>query len=678
MKKTFKKSFPDPSRNPVVAAPSYSSNVSEKIISGGRILVLVLLGIIAYYNSFQGVFVFDDYYLFEKVRLHHLWPLGDVLGYTNRPLLNLSLTVNFALGKDDPAGYHLFNLFIHIAASLVLFGFLRRMFLSPGLVKHYKNDANALALVISAIWIVHPLNTASVTYIIQRAEAMMGLFYLLTLYLSVRYFVSRNRFTAFGAIMACTLGMATKEVMVTAPLLVLLTERFFFGTSFKNILQQKRNFYAALSITWGLLFFLLISYQGQFETVGLGLKNMTALDYAKSQPEIIWHYIKLALWPAALCFDYLWPVATNPGQIIVPFLSLMMLLALIGWAVYRFPEWGYWGCWFFVILAVSSSIFPLQDLAFEHRMYLPLIAIIACVVLAWHKTVYQNQKIFNWRIRLTWLAIVLTIFFLVYRTNLRNRDYHSSIRIWQDVIKQRPENYRAYNELGLALVSEQRWDEAQEAFKKSLAIKPDFIKPIMNMGFLKASQKKLSEAGYYFTDVLKKQPHNAEAYFNLGMLNMQQQNYEQAIKYYQEAIHWDPQLVGAYNNLGFVLLLRNQLREAREAFLRVTELDPGDDGAYINLGLISIKEGDLTQAKVLFEKAYRLNPRNPVVIANLGQIHLQLGEDVLARRYFALIEQMKRKLIDQKRDPEELLNPLFHVPLAGPGQHQLPRALPVD
>ena len=158
-------------------------------------VALVTLCLVAYHNSFTGPFIFDDVRsIRDNPTIRHLWPIGQCLhpphqhGLTveGRPLINLSLAINYALGRQKVWGYHALNLAVHILAGLTLLGVVRRTLQQPRLLGCFGRAANGLALTIAILWAVHPLQTESVTYVIQRAESIMGLFYLLTLYCFIR------------------------------------------------------------------------------------------------------------------------------------------------------------------------------------------------------------------------------------------------------------------------------------------------------------------------------------------------------------------------------------------------------------------------------------------------------------------------------------------------------------
>jgi hypothetical protein len=264
---------------------------------------LIAFGAIAAYLGTLSVpFIFDDgEAITGNPTLRHLaTALGTggeatVSTASGRPVLNLTFALNYALGRYDPSGYHAMNIAIHVLAGLALFGLVRRTLKQPVMSARFGSDSAALALAIALIWTLHPLQTESVTYVSQRAESLMGLFYFLTLYGFVRGteaegssstvdgslgskggaapgFLQKAGVWYAVSIVACFLGAATKEVMVTAPLIVLLYDRTFIAGSFKDALRRRPWIYAGLAASWGLLACLIASTGGnRGGSIGFGI-----------------------------------------------------------------------------------------------------------------------------------------------------------------------------------------------------------------------------------------------------------------------------------------------------------------------------------------------------------------------------------------------------------------------
>ena len=238
---------------------------------------------------------------------------------------------------------------VHLLAALVLFGILRRTFEGEKLRDRFGTDAVWLAAAIALIWEVHPLQTESVTYIVQRTESLMGLFLLLTLYCTLRSSQSAHpRLWHTAAIMACALGMGSKEVMVVAPLIVLLYDRVFLVSSFRELWQRHKGLYVGLAGTWLILAVLMA---GTFprETIGFGMEILTPWDYLKAETGVLVYYLRLCFWPAPLIIDYSnWLIPSSLKACFVPVSIVIVLLGATLWAFYRRPWVGFLGAWFFL------------------------------------------------------------------------------------------------------------------------------------------------------------------------------------------------------------------------------------------------------------------------------------------------------------------------------------------
>ena len=352
-------------------------------------LVLVAAVLASYANSFHCPFVFDDHHdIIDNPSIRHLWPLWDVFlarskrpaGLQSRPVVNLSFALDYAVGGLHTLPYHATNLAIHILAGLALFGVVRRTLLLPRLCDRFGRASAALALAVALLWAVHPLQTESVTYITQRYESMMGLFYLVAVYGLIRCGDSTHSYRWGAVTVAATLlALGSKEVAVSLPIMILLYDRVLLTVSFAETWRRRWGMYLALLAVWA-AFAVLQLRAGPRHFAGYGLP-VSWFEYACSQPGVILHYLRLVFWPQPLLLDYGWPPARTLGDILPGAMVVAGLLAATGYAFWRSPAWGLLGAWFFLILAPTSSIMPLADLAFEHRMYLPLAAVAIAVVL---------------------------------------------------------------------------------------------------------------------------------------------------------------------------------------------------------------------------------------------------------------------------------------------------------
>ena len=279
-------------------------------------VLIVLAGLAAYHNSFQGELVFDDLpEIRDNLSIHHLADLPGVLlpgeaTVTGRPVSNLSLALNYAVSGSGVWSYHALNLAIHIGAALALFGIVRRTLGQGALRGRFGDAAAALALAIAVLWMVHPVQTASVSYLSQRTEELMGLFYLLTLYGFIRAAGAQipgqaARWAGFS-VAACLLGMGSKEVMVTAPVAVFLYDRTFIAGTFREAWSQRRRIHAALAATW--IVFAALAVATGLAHRGVGYRGYAGdlgwVDYVLTEFRAVLVYLRLSLWPSPLIFDY--------------------------------------------------------------------------------------------------------------------------------------------------------------------------------------------------------------------------------------------------------------------------------------------------------------------------------------------------------------------------------------
>lgn len=501
-------------------------------------LALVLLALLAYRNTFRVPFLLDDH---VAIRRNATVTEGRVPAVSNRMLVEWSFVVNHRLGGLDVRGYHAVNLLLHILAGLSLYGWL--IILCERVTR---GGGRGMAACVTGAWLLHPLQTGAVTYLCQRYEVMMGLCFFLTLWLAALGFRAGGgsrtedawRGDAWFLLMigVCSLGMLTKQTMALAPLLVLLMDRVFFAGGWRAAFRQHGRVYAGLLIPWLVLAVVSATWvqaviRGGISTVSA--RELSARAYAAAQPEIILHYVRLALWPTGQCFDYDWPPVSAAADVLLPGAVLLLLALVTVVALVRGRPAGFWGAWFFLLLAPTSGLVLLDDLAFEHRMYLPLLAIVVGVV-------YGGARVLD-AVRMRpatragvrrGLAVALLVI-LAIATWRRNGVFASETDLWFDTVRKAPHNLRAINNLGVAYARQGRFDEALAALTDVVA-RTDRVAPVRerirlaqlspaanrvralaNCGQVMADQQQYAEAADYYTQALNAYPFQGEVYAKL-------------------------------------------------------------------------------------------------------------------------------------------------------------------
>ena len=309
------------------------------------VLVLVAAVLASYANSLRCPFVFDDRGdIIGNPTIRHLWPLWDVflarfgnsVGLQSRPVVNLSFALDYAVGGLNTLPYHVTNLAIHLLAGLALFGVVRRTLLLPRLRDRFGQPSVPLAMAVALMWAVHPLQTESVTYITQRYESIMGLFYLVAIYGVIRCSDSAHPY-CWGAVtvVASLLSLGSKEVAVSLPIMILLYDRVLLSGSFAEIWRRRWGIYLGLLAAWA-AFAVLQLHAVSRPWAGYALP-VSWFEYARSQPGVILHYLRLVFWPHPLVLDYGWPPAQTVGDILPGAMVVAGLLAATGYAFWRWP-----------------------------------------------------------------------------------------------------------------------------------------------------------------------------------------------------------------------------------------------------------------------------------------------------------------------------------------------------
>lgn len=655
-------------------------------------VLLIALGCAAYFNSFWGKFLFDDrLHILGHRRLTSLWPLWEALS-RHRPVVDYSLALNHRFCGTEPWGYHLVNVSIHILAALTLFGIVRRSLerfrsapsLPIGLRATWCRGGRWTAFVITAIWLVHPLQTQSVTYIIQRAESLMSLFYLLTLYFTIRGIGSTcSARWYFAAVMACALGMGSKAVMLTAPVVVLLYDRCWISGSVTRALRARWGLYAGLAATWGVSWGTgiikgVLNTKSRFAHVGFSYKGVSPVEYALTQFGVVMQYLKLSFWPQPLCLDYSWPASESSWEVLVPGLLIVALVIGAVYAFLRRPLLGFLGVWFFGVLSPTSSFVPIRDPLFEHRMYLALAAVVTLAVIGANIGLSTLAARLNWpggaRRTIAALLAVTVIGTLGVGTVRRNRDYQNEAGMWRDVWDKRPKSSRAaenygtallgegrladalsvlehaaamaprsatvHNALGFALVAAERLDQAIVSFRKAIQIKPPFSRAHLNLGNALSETGRREEALEHFARAVRIRPAYCEARLNLGNELLGMRRIGEAVEHYRLILRIEPDNASAWGNLGFALLSSSPLDDAAydesvASLRRAIELNPQSHNACNSLGIALAMKGDLEESLTWFKQALAIKPDFAGAHYNMARCLLEQDDVAGAIQHYA-------------------------------------------
>ena len=521
---------------------------------------LALAVALCYSNSLRAPFQFDD------PRPHAR------LDYSTRPLVWASFALNRAISGADTWSYHLLNVLVHLGCGLLLLGILRRTWARADL-NLARSASSGPALVTTLLWLCHPLQTESVTYLSQRAESMAAFFFLALLYAFIRSTSSaRPLLWQALALLSLALGFATKEIIATAPLVVLLYDATFLERGPIQALGRRRGFYAALFLAALALFVLFVaSLLFAERSTGFKLRSLGPLEYARTQPGVVLHYLRLAFWPHPLVFDYGWPIARSPGDYLPQTLAVAVLLGASIVLLARRSWIGFAGAWFFVILAPTSSFVPIKDAAFEHRVYLSLAAVMLAVVVAggWVCRRYFSGARFMPHTLATSAVIALGT-----ATVLRNQDYRSTVTLMQTVVAHAPDNARGHYNLGAALLGAGRTEEAIAELSEALRLNPKNDSTCWNLGMAYMRLKDVDRAIGFFERAVELEPRNQAQLIDLSSLLLAVGNPSKALEHIKKALEIPPNTAVEQLILGRCLASLGRFDEALAALREAARTAP--------------------------------------------------------------------------------------------------------
>jgi tetratricopeptide (TPR) repeat protein len=381
---------------------------------------------------------------------------------------------------------------------------------------------------------------------------------------------------------------------------------------------------------------------------GLGVSWWT---YLLTQCNAIVMYLGLALWPHPLVLDYGVGLVRSVAEVWWQAIIVVALLAGTLWALVRKPALGCLGAWFFMILAPSSSVLPLvgQTMA-EHRMYLPLAAVMVLVVL----TAYGLGG--SWTTRL--LAAVAVLFGIL--TAIRNHDYRDATAIWSDTVAKYPQNARAQSNLAWALQQQGKAEEANRYFARAIELQPDYISAHYNWGVALFDQGRVAEAIAQFETTLRLAPLHANAHLNLGNALMRMQRATEAVPHYEAALRIKP-AADVHYNLGVALIELGRPDEATAHLQAALQMNPDLPEAHYQLARVAEQAGRLAEADRQYTETLRLAPDHLAAHRNFGLLLARSGRLAPAEAHFRAVVRLQPKEADAHGNLGNVLLLLGHT-----------------
>ena len=592
------------------------------------ISIIILVTLIIYMPGLSAPFVFDDIggivnnqSIKNVAALNRIWQAG-----TTRFVTNLSFAANYHLSGLHLFEWHLTNLTIHLLTVITLYFFVLKI------------SKNSLISFLSAFtFAVHPIDTQAVTYIVQRAASLATLFYLLTLYFYLKS--ADNRIYLAVSILFAILAFYSKEISFTLPLSILLTDIFLIKRS-KHKIHRLLFFFLFLAlliltvtIQTGLIKTPRNTLTTITQTTGQHSSKISRWEYLISEISVIGLYLKLLIFPVNQNFDYDLPqkIALSSASTLISLIPITFLLLFAFLKKNKYPLLCYSIFLFFTTLLVESSVFPIEDLAFEYRLYLPMLGF----SIAAGYLLYQIITIYNKKSSLKILIFILFTL-LSFLTFQRNQVLSSEISLWSDTAGKSPDKPRVRMSLAAAYTKQGRLNAAIKEYENLLTLDP-LHKNLAynNLGLIYLNLKNKDKAEEYFKQALNEDPKDIVAANNLANLVYQNGNKEEAISQYNKIIEISPGNLEAHRSLAYIDLTSGKIEEAIAGFEQISGLPDATDISFSELGDVYRSNNNLPQAIIAYNQALNLNTRNELALIGLGKTYLLLGKNMEAKSAFS-------------------------------------------
>jgi tetratricopeptide (TPR) repeat protein len=642
------------------------------------LLLFVALSFLIYSNSLDVPFVFDDVLRIQEnpqVRIDNFSfaELRDAAfakkSTENRPVANITFALNYYFHQYILPGYHVVNIIIHILNGILLYLFIN---LTLTLLKtDSKNsfsesiNSSSIAFFTALFWLVNPVHTQSVTYIVQRQNSLAAMFFIMSFLSYIKGRISQRQGSGttksdkeaktnlqkgkssklksqskaiplkFGRSLhylwfACSalcwmLALGCKENAAILPFFIVLYEWYFFQDLSREWLKRNLKYFLGIFILFCLIAVLYLGSDPSemiLDNRDYANKEFTFFERVMTEFRVVIYYLGLLLYPhpSRLRLDYDFPLSHSLIDPVTTLLSLGAIIGFIALAFYLARKdrlISFCIFWFFGNLIIESSIIPLA-IIFEHRTYLPsMLVCLVVVILAFR---YIRQK---WVVTGLMCAAVLVFSIWTYQRNMVWKD---AVFLWTDNVKKSPNKARPRKNLADAIFKEGKLEKAIFHFQEAIKMDPEDEKSHLLLGKALNGLGRVDEAICHYSEALRIKPEYPEALVQLGNALESQGNNDEAIRHYTEALRIKPHYEGALNNMGVAMMRRGRLEDAIHYFSKVVQINPEFVQAYNNMGYILAQQGRIDEAIRNYEKALSIEPDFIQALNNLAVVYTGKGE----------------------------------------------------
>jgi len=552
------------------------------------------------------------------------------------PLTFFTYQMDYLIGGGGPFMFHFQNLLLHTLNALLV-AWLSFLLLKRG----------AAAVIIGLFFLLHPIHTEAVAWASARKDVLSGAWFLISVIFYILWRDRGNRTLYVVSIVAFLLGLMSKVVVITLPVILLLVDGYRGRKIDVKMLLDKVP-YLILSVIFGI-----VAILGKTAVI----EKSSTLDKILMAGKSSIFYIQKIFVPTELSvlYPYVGDISIASPDFFIPGILVILLLAAAVAFRKRFPELLFGVAFFFILVAPTFVNFAKGGVdiyfASDRYAYLPSIGIfiaIAGIVLFFLERAYSPRPR---DITVGVAGVILLIF--AFMSHLQSLTWRSSETLFSNVLKHYPSSHVAHTNIGnvyrrqgrlqdaiaefqkaLAIQShsrtfsnlgavyrlQQQYGLAHEQYDKALLSNPESKEAHMGLGLLLAAEGKLADARIEYQRAIAIDPLYEEAYVNLGALSMQEGDIDEAIAAYNRALDVNPYLVDARFNLAVAYSKQGKIEEAIKEYEQTIAAEPRAIAARINVALLYSQQGQNDKAILQFEEILRIDPDNKAALSALRQL----------------------------------------------------------
>ena len=602
-----------------------------------RWLLIILLGLAIYAQTFGFSFVYDDACFIVKntsIRsFEHVPELWKIFPQT-RTIGFYTFAFNYWLNQLHPQGYHIFNVLVHLLAVGLVWACASVLFKIVGWIPFKDPVYQHLPFFIALLFLVHPGQTQAVSYISQRFESIATVFYLASVYTYLRARISTfkiHRILLFSSsLVFAILGLLTKEVTATIPLMILCAEFILFekspGTANKNFLGGRFWLIFVIGVFFVLLFMKMVNtnfIDTYFKFSAISNSHdgemVTGGKYLLTQMRVFLTFLRLLIFPVHQNLDYDYPLSAtllNPPLTLVGLCIIVLMLYGVFQLRRQKPLIAFGFAWILVTFSINTA--PRVNVIFEHKLYLISFGFLLAAVSAMSGVV-KNRKIL-YGLLTGWIVILSVLSFE------RNHVWRDELTLENDILLKSPHKAKPYYLRGRVYYQHGDFTQAIADFNKALELAPDFLGAYIDRGIVYDAEGNFSQALSDYNMAVKKNPYQPEAYYNRGNIYNKQNNFIQALKDYNKAIELKPDYAESYANRGNVYVKQGDLPLGLMDFNLAIVINPLYADAYYNRGVVYDNIGNLRQALADYSKAIDIKSDYADAYNNRGNVYRRLND----------------------------------------------------